>query len=98
MARRMNEYLEVEVSGGQEVIRCKKCQHELGPITENFKKYAVMTESPLSKAGPEYFFRPSENFVLREYYCPKCAILFDVEMVSKEEDAPIWNIQLKPKV
>ena len=96
MTRRMNEFLEIDESNGREVIRCKKCQYEFSSITENYKRYAKSTESQLNKAGPKYFFRPSKNFVLREYYCPSCAVLLDVEMVEKHEE-PVWNIQLKPQ-
>lgn len=97
MVRRMSEYLEVDDSSGKEMIRCSKCQHVFCPLTENYKNYALMSNNPLSKAGPEYYYRPSDRFVLREYYCPECVVMLDVEMVSKEVDAPIWNIQLKPK-
>lgn len=96
MKRRMSEYLEIDDSSGREMIQCGKCKHVFGPVTENYKTHAVMSEYPLDKAGPAYFYRPSERFVLREFYCPGCATMLDVEMVLKDLP-PVWNIQLKPK-
>jgi acetone carboxylase gamma subunit len=95
--RRMNEYLEIDDTSGQEMIQCNKCKNVFCPVTENFKDFALVSENSLDKAGPGTFFRPSERFTLREFYCPKCAVLLDVEIALKE-DPPIWNIQLKPTI
>lgn len=96
MERRMNEYLEIDDTSGQEMIQCRKCKHVFCPVTENFKNSTLVSENSLDKAGPATFYRPSDRFILREFYCPKCAGLLDVEMALKE-DPPIWNIQLKPR-
>lgn len=96
MTRRMTEYLEIDNSSGKEIIQCNKCKYVFCPVTENYKNFALASENPLSKAGPEYFYRPSDRFVLREFYCPRCATLLDVEMVLKGLP-PVWNIQLKAK-
>jgi len=96
MARRMNEYLEIDDSSGKEMIQCGKCKYLFCPVTENYKAHAILTENPLDKAGPGDFYRRSERFILREFYCPKCATMLDVEMVLKG-DPLIWNIQLKPR-
>ena len=97
MRRRMNEYLEIDDTSGKEMIQCARCKHVFCPVTENFKNSAIASENSLDKAGPTAFFRPSERFTLREFYCPECAVLLDVE-ISMKEEPPVWNIQLKPKV
>lgn len=93
----MNEYLKVEEDDtGRETILCAKCEYAFGPLEENYKKHAIFKEYPLDRAGPSAFYPPSERFILREFYCPNCATMVDVEMVLKGAP-PIWNIQLKPK-
>ena len=97
MARRMSEYLEIdEDSSGKETIQCAKCKYVFCPLTQNYKNYAIFGEYPLDRAGPAVFYPPSQRFILREFYCPECGTMLDVEMVLKDEP-PLWNIQLKPK-
>jgi acetone carboxylase gamma subunit len=51
-----------------------------------------MRERPLSVLGP--LMSKTERFVLREFYCPGCATMAEVEMILK--DLPfIREIQLK---
>ncbi len=81
MGRRIAEYLQIEDASGQRVIRCAKCAHVLCPSTDNYKDYALMSERPPTVAGPRH--HQSEQFVLREFYCPGCATMLDVEMCLK---------------
>ena len=93
MTRPIGEYLEVEEVTGKQIIRCKKCGQEFCAATENYKNFVLMAEKPLASAGG---LRPSGGpFVLREFYCPTCATMLDVEMVLKDQPI-IWDIQLKP--
>lgn len=73
-------------------IRCRKCGHIFCPVTENWKHYAKMRERPLSILGP--LMSKTERFVLREFYCPWCATMAEVEMILKELPI-IWETQLK---
>lgn len=88
------ESLEVEAVGGRRVYRCLKCGHVLGPASEDYKNYALKYDAPFSKAQPIGLAAKSDMYVLREYYCPKCATMFEVDAVLKEEKQ-IHSIQLK---
>ena len=92
MKRRMGEYLEVDDSSGESMIQCTKCKHVFCPVTENYKNYALINEVPLSRAGPLY--STTERFVLREFCCPGCATLLDVNTALKGSPI-IWDLQLK---
>ncbi len=92
-SHRFSEYLIVTDIHHVPKIRCRKCGHVFCPVTENWKHYARMRARPLSVLGP--LMSKTERFVLREFYCPGCATMAEVEMILK--DLPfIWEIQLKP--
>ena len=90
---RLNDYLALEQRGGDYVIRCR-CGHVLGPATENYKLHARRNDVPLSKAGP--YVNPYNvgegRFALREYCCPGCLTLLDVE-VALADEPPRWDVQ-----
>jgi len=90
---RVFDSLEVTVVAGKKVFRCLECGHVLGPATENYKAYALRHEAPISKAQPG-FLVPSDEYVLREYYCPKCGRMFEVDMVARGEKE-VESIKLK---
>lgn len=94
MKRRMGEYLEVDDSSGKSMIQCRKCKYVFCAITDNYKNYALVREAPLTSAGSLY--SKTERFVLREFCCPKCATLLDVNTVLKESPI-IWDLQLKER-
>lgn len=80
----LGEYLELYEHKGDKVIRCRKCGHIFCSATENPKKYAHRNDGPLTKAGPvrgELY--DQGRFILREYCCPRCGVLFDVEVALK---------------
>ncbi|MBI4321737.1 MAG: hydantoinase B/oxoprolinase family protein [Chloroflexi bacterium] len=87
----IGSYLEVVVAGDVKVFRCR-CGHGLGPITENWKKYAVRKVVPATTAGPSV--KLHEDLEMREYLCPGCGLLHSVE-ISRRDDPPLWEIELK---
>ena len=82
---RIYDNLELVKIDGKEVYRCLKCSHVLGPITEDYKDFALKNEAPLTKGQPAFLAGMTGRFVLREYYCPGCGLMFEVDMVAKEE-------------
>jgi acetone carboxylase gamma subunit len=94
MKRRMTEYLEIENSSGKPMVQCTKCRYLFCSITENYKNHAIISESALSKGGPQY--SPSEKFIFREFYCPGCGTRLEVEMCLKNSPL-IWDVSLKIK-
>jgi acetone carboxylase gamma subunit len=94
---RILEYLEITEASNQKVYKCLKCGHVLGPARDDYKSFAKKRTVPVWKDEPEYlasFSKQSGTFVMREYYCPKCAVMFEVDMVHKDEP-PIHSIEIK---
>ncbi len=77
--------LEIVEVKGEQVFRCRKCEYILCPITEDYKSSVLRNETPISKGQPAYLASKTDRFVLREYYCPQCALMFEVNMVAKDE-------------
>ncbi len=81
MAQRISEYLEIEQVSGERLIQCIKCQHAFCPDTENYKDHALVFEGSPNRAGPRH--SGVDPYILREFYCPGCATMLDVEMCTK---------------
>ncbi|MBI2919361.1 MAG: hydantoinase B/oxoprolinase family protein [Chloroflexi bacterium] len=75
---RVHEYLEVVDRARQGYVVCRKCGHELCIASEDYKAHAVASSRPPGTAGPRH--RCTGQFVMREFYCPGCATLLDVEV------------------
>ena len=79
------ENLGVRTIAGKRVFACEKCGQELGPVTGDYKNHAMKREVSLSKNQPRSLAPKTDKYVMREYYCPKCGAMFEVDMVAKEE-------------
>ncbi len=90
---RVLEYLESAEVDDQRVYRCLKCRHVLGPATEDYKTLALRYDGPISEGEPAHLAPQEDRFVLRQYFCPNCAVLFEVDMVPREEP-PFRSIEL----
>ena len=66
---------------------CRRCQHTLGPVAENYKKGCL-----ISQRDPKEIWEPLIDGVLNfsydatwsrivEFYCPGCGALLEVEML-----------------
>jgi acetone carboxylase gamma subunit len=88
------ESLEVEIVYKKRVYKCVKCGHILGPAADDYKNFALKKDEPFSKAQPIDLEVKGDMYVLREYFCPKCATMFEVDVVLKEEKQ-IHSIMLK---
>ncbi|MDP2727129.1 MAG: acetone carboxylase subunit gamma [Dehalococcoidia bacterium] len=82
---RVLEYLEDVQVEDQRVYRCFKCGNVLGPVSQDYKSLALSYDAPISEGEPAHLAPENSNFVLRQYFCPNCAVLFEVDMVPKEE-------------
>jgi acetone carboxylase gamma subunit len=65
-------------------VECR-CGRLLGPARENYKEHSAWADVPSSTVGPHTLSGP--GFLLREFYCPGCFTLLDVEVVR--EGAPL---------
>ena len=88
--------LEISEIDGNKVFRCLKCGCVLGPFTNDYKNYTLKCDAPISEAQPRFLAPSSHSYVLREYYCPKCGVMFEVDMVRAEEKQ-IWSIRLEER-
>jgi acetone carboxylase gamma subunit len=92
MTQRVSEYLVISNSDGKKVISCRKCHYVFGAATENCKNQALVKECSLAKSGA--LFLDSERFIFREFYCPGCGTMFDVEVCLKSSPF-MWDAHLK---
>ena len=91
---RLNEQLVISGCGADATIVCR-CGQPLGPAGENYKLRALMREGPVQNAGP--WVDPNriggDRFVCREFFCPACATLLDVEIAQRDEPL-LWDVRV----
>ena len=93
----LNEFLTIAVTdGGEKVVRCARCGHDLCAATENHKLHALLREGPVQDAGPHVnpYGLGGNKFVFRQFYCPKCLALINTEVAQRGEPI-MWDVQLK---
>lgn len=95
---RFHEYLETGTTAdGTAAIRCRRCGELLCRAGQNYKRFAVRSERSLEElAGRGMPDGSPYRAVLREYACPGCATLLQVDVwcpsAGGEED--LWDIQI----
>ncbi|HEY2598325.1 MAG TPA: hydantoinase B/oxoprolinase family protein, partial [Candidatus Dormibacteraeota bacterium] len=80
---RINEYIQRTVD---DRMQCTWCGTYLCTAAEPWKDHVVVHLSPLP--GSVQIDHAAHRFGLREYFCPGCATVFEVE-VSSPEDEPL---------
>jgi N-methylhydantoinase B len=90
----INQTLRVVGSGAEAAIVCR-CGHRLGPAAENYKLHALAREGPVQNAGPwvDPHGLGGGRFVCREFFCPGCGTLLDVEIAQRGEPI-LWDVRL----
>lgn len=90
----LSTYLSVERhEAGAWTIVCR-CGHVLGSADRNFKELALEARYPIQHLGPQVDPNHlSSSLEVREFYCPGCAVLLDVE-VSHRDDPVLHDIEL----
>lgn len=94
---RIFEYLEIAGESAEPAYRCLKCGHVLGPAKADYKDFAKNRTVPIWKNEPSHlssFSRNSGTFVMKEYYCPQCAVMFEVDVVQNNEPQ-IRSVEIK---
>jgi N-methylhydantoinase B len=77
---RVNANLSIVQSDDGAIFRCR-CGELLARAEENYKEYLAWAEMPCSAAGP--YTTAAPEYVLREFYCPACYALLEVDVVEK---------------
>lgn len=90
-ALRFHESLALVGTGTASRVRCRRCGHGLGPRTRDYKRFALRRDRSLEElAGRPMPDRSAYLAVLREYACPGCATLLQVDVwcpsLDGEED------------
>jgi acetone carboxylase gamma subunit len=87
--------LQIIDDSGRRVFACE-CGHLLCSVKENFKAHALKRDRPLTEMQPQRLnARASDQFLMREYICPKCGTIFEVDVVLKEKPEDIPTMQLR---
>ena len=90
---RLDNHLVIDGDG---MVRCERCGHALGPVTENYKLHAVRKDRPIEDANPR-IVDPGrfidQQVVFRQYFCPGCAVALENEVILEDSD-PVWDKQL----
>ena len=80
----LHEHLYIVSKDGQRIVKCD-CGHEFGDYQENWKtKCRVRVRDTIEEIGelyPKHMGSDPEWEELREYFCPGCFTLLDVESV-----------------
>lgn len=91
---RLGEALFYDPSAEPPVYRCR-CGYVLGPAGVSYKHLAAMGRFPVQRIGPEV--NPDRiggsRFELREFYCPACFTMLEVE-IARPEDPLLEDAQL----
>ena len=90
----INEQVRIEGSGPSATAVCR-CGHPLGPAAQNYKRGTLMRERPVQEAGPwvDPHHLGGDRFVCREFFCPGCATLLDVEIAQRHEPV-LWDARV----
>ena len=82
--RRITEALDLDVANRRWV--CNRCDHDLGPAERNYKEGCLIYDRDPSEVHlpfdepTDFSFSPHPDWCrLIEFYCPSCAVMFDVE-------------------
>jgi len=87
-AYRLGEYLQVARLNGSAMVQCTWCGELLGSAATNWKDQAVMRKASLASAGP--LRNEDAEFFLREFFCPGCATVLEVE-VGSDNTPPLYD-------
>jgi N-methylhydantoinase B len=90
---RIFEGLEVTEISGNKLFQCSVCKYPLGPVNENSKAHMLKHDVPHSK-GQQAHLKTCDLFVLREYCCPGCGTLLEVDTVLRVDPQDVPSVLL----
>jgi hypothetical protein len=74
--------LEVVILEGTEWVRCSKCRRKHCCAVEDWRQFCKARFLPPTKAG-RLMSDLNGHYLLRQYYCPSCAVLLDTDFVEE---------------
>jgi N-methylhydantoinase B len=93
----IGDSLEVAAGDGGHVVRCTRCRHVYGPVTENYKLKARLERSPVTAipgVGDPGRYDLDEELEFRRFYCPGCAVQIETEL-SRPHEPIRWDVELR---
>jgi len=90
----MSDQLVIPIGDTTKVVRrnnelffeCTRCSNSYGSTKiGDPKKNALMRERSIGDVNPWNKYGKIDQFVVREYYCPKCGIMIAANMQNKDE-------------
>ena len=75
--------LEIATLDGTEWIRCSNCQRKHCRVSEDWRQFCKVRLVPPTKAGAQMAVL-SGKYLLRQIYCPSCAVLLDTDFVEED--------------
>lgn len=93
---RIGDYLSIEDGD----VSCATCGEGLATVDDHIKKNLMVSEDPISNAGP-YYDDPSrfvsEEMVFREFYCPGCGTML-FNQTARRGDPVLKEFDVVPDV
>jgi hypothetical protein len=80
---RIGEYLQLTSQDGD--VQCTWCGASICSAHDAWRDHAARRTSPVSLAGPPKTV--SDDYVLREFFCPSCATALEVQVTRPDEEA-----------
>jgi len=84
--------LERSAEGSKAEIKCLKCGTVLCDASKNYKEYVPYVDRDPRELN--HLLIDSAWMIYREYYCPHCAILLEVDPTPPGE-SHLWDIQIR---
>jgi hypothetical protein len=86
MTRPVRENLEIADRAGTSWIYCSKCRFRYCRADQNWREFCHSRLLPAAKAG-NLMAALDGQYLLRQLYCPSCAVLLDSDFVEKQDEA-----------
>ena len=83
--RVVSEHVDVITVGSKKQYRCSNCHFLLSDARKDWKLKVPVRDVPLSRSRMLLGAADSVQFILREFSCPSCGRIMDVEMVARDE-------------
>lgn len=79
----LRENLEIANADGAEWIRCNRCQHRYCRSDQDWRQFAKQRLMAPTHAG-QLMSVLNGDYLLRQRYCPACAVLLDSDFVEEK--------------
>jgi N-methylhydantoinase B len=93
----VGEYLVVQRdTSGIARFACSRCGFDLGAVDANYKEVCVHKDRPITDLGPRFpdpAYFVDAAILCREYYCPGCATLMQLD-ITRAEDPVLSDLVL----